>query len=311
MTVVKRLAIVGLGLIGSSVARGARTYGLADAIIAIDRDAGVIERVMALGLAEATSTEASAVAEADLVILCVPVGAIGAVAAEIAPHLKPGAVVSDVGSVKAAVVAAVTPHLSPDNPFVPAHPVAGTEYSGPDSGFATLFSNRWCILTPLEGADAAAVERVQGLWQGLGAIVETMTPEHHDLVLAITSHVPHLIAYNIVGTAADLEEVTQSEVIKFSAGGFRDFTRIAASDPTMWRDIFLTNRDAVLEMLGRFNEDLSALSRAIRWGDGEALHELFTRTRTIRRGIVAMGQETAEPDFGRARNAAAPAAKQS
>jgi len=311
VTVVKRLAIVGLGLIGSSIARGARTYGLADAIIAIDRDAGVIERVMALGLAEATSTEASAVAEADLVILCVPVGAIGAVAAEIAPHLKPGAVVSDVGSVKAAVVAAVTPHLSPDNPFVPAHPVAGTEYSGPDSGFATLFSNRWCILTPPEGADAAAVERVQGLWQGLGAIVETMTPEHHDLVLAITSHVPHLIAYNIVGTAADLEEVTQSEVIKFSAGGFRDFTRIAASDPTMWRDIFLTNRDAVLEMLGRFNEDLSALSRAIRWGDGEALHELFTRTRTIRRGIVAMGQETAEPDFGRARNAAAPAAKQS
>ncbi|MCJ2031558.1 prephenate/arogenate dehydrogenase family protein [Methylobacterium sp. J-043] len=311
MTVVKRLAIVGLGLIGSSIARGARTYGLADAVVAIDRDAGVIERVMALGLAEATSTEASAVAEADLVILCVPVGAIGAVAAEIAPHLKPGAVVSDVGSVKAAVVAAVTPHLSPDNPFVPAHPVAGTEYSGPDSGFATLFSNRWCILTPPEGTDATAVERVQGLWQGLGAIVETMTPEHHDLVLAITSHVPHLIAYNIVGTAADLEEVTQSEVIKFSAGGFRDFTRIAASDPTMWRDIFLTNRDAVLEMLGRFNEDLSALSRAIRWGDGEALHELFTRTRTIRRGIVAMGQETAEPDFGRARNAAAPAAKQS
>jgi len=299
VTVVKRLAIVGLGLIGSSIARGARTYGLADAIIAIDRDAGVIERVMALGLAEATSTEASAVAEADLVILCVPVGAIGAVAAEIAPHLKPGAVVSDVGSVKAAVVAAVTPHLSPDNPFVPAHPVAGTEYSGPDSGFATLFSNRWCILTPPEEADAAAVERVQGLWQGLGAIVETMTPEHHDLVLAITSHVPHLIAYNIVGTAADLEEVTQSEVIKFSAGGFRDFTRIAASDPTMWRDIFLTNRDAVLEMLGRFNEDLSALSRAIRWGDGEALHDLFTRTRAIRRGIVAMGQETAEPDFGR------------
>ncbi|KQO85197.1 MAG: prephenate/arogenate dehydrogenase family protein [Methylobacteriaceae bacterium] len=308
---VERLAIVGLGLIGSSIARGARTYGLAREIVAIDRDAGVIERVKALGLADEASTEASAVAGADLVILCVPVGAIGAVAAEIAPHLKPGAVVSDVGSVKAAVVAAVAPHLSPANPFVPAHPVAGTEYSGPDSGFATLFSNRWCILTPPEGTDPAAVERVQGLWQGLGAIVETMTPEHHDLVLAITSHVPHLIAYNIVGTAADLEEVTQSEVIKFSAGGFRDFTRIAASDPTMWRDIFLTNRDAVLEMLGRFNEDLSALSRAIRWGDGEALHELFTRTRTIRRGIVAMGQETAEPDFGRARNAAAPAAKQS
>ena len=292
---VDRLAIVGLGLIGSS----------------IDRDAGVIERVRALGLADAASTEASAAAGADLVILCVPVGAIGEVAAQIAPHLKPGAVVSDVGSVKAAVVAAVAPHLSANNPFVPAHPVAGTEYSGPDSGFATLFSNRWCILTPPDGTDPAAVERVQALWQGLGAIVETMTPEHHDLVLAITSHVPHLIAYNIVGTAADLEEVTQSEVIKFSAGGFRDFTRIAASDPTMWRDIFLTNRDAVLEMLGRFNEDLSALSRAIRWGDGEALHDLFTRTRAIRRGIVAMGQETAEPDFGRARNATAPADPQS
>ena len=279
--------------------------------MAIDRDAGVIERVRALGLADAASTEASAAAGADLVILCVPVGAIGEVAAQIAPHLKPGAVVSDVGSVKAAVVAAVAPHLSANNPFVPAHPVAGTEYSGPDSGFATLFSNRWCILTPPDGTDPAAVERVQALWQGLGAIVETMTPEHHDLVLAITSHVPHLIAYNIVGTAADLEEVTQSEVIKFSAGGFRDFTRIAASDPTMWRDIFLTNRDAVLEMLGRFNEDLSALSRAIRWGDGEALHDLFTRTRAIRRGIVAMGQETAEPDFGRARNATAPADPQS
>ncbi|MFY9290325.1 MAG: prephenate/arogenate dehydrogenase family protein [Methylorubrum rhodinum] len=306
---VERLAIVGLGLIGSSIARGARTYGLAQSIVAIDRDPQVIERVTALGLADwATTDAAEGVRGADLVILCVPVGALGAVAEQIAPYLKPGAVVSDVGSVKAAVVAAVTPHLAEANVFVPAHPVAGTEYSGPDSGFATLFSNRWCILTPPDGADEAAVERVRALWQGLGAIVETMTPEHHDLVLAITSHVPHLIAYNIVGTAADLEEVTQSEVVKFSAGGFRDFTRIAASDPTMWRDIFLTNRDAVLEMLGRFNEDLSALSRAIRWGDGEALHELFTRTRAIRRGIVAMGQETAEADFGRARGAAPPAA---
>ncbi|SFL39930.1 prephenate/arogenate dehydrogenase family protein [Methylorubrum salsuginis] len=302
---VERLAIVGLGLIGSSIARGARTYGLANTIVAIDRDPGVIERVRALGLANLATTDAAeGVRGADLVILCVPVGAIGTVAEAIAPHLKPGAVVSDVGSVKAAVVAAVSPHLAETNVFVPAHPVAGTEYSGPDSGFSTLFSNRWCILTPPEAADEAAVERVRALWQGLGAIVETMSPEHHDLVLAITSHVPHLIAYNIVGTAADLEEVTQSEVIKFSAGGFRDFTRIAASDPTMWRDIFLTNREAVLEMLGRFNEDLSALSRAIRWGDGEALHELFTRTRAIRRGIVAMGQETAEADFGRARNAA-------
>jgi len=302
-----RLAVVGLGLIGSSIARGARTYGLAGTVVAIDRDAGVLERVRALGLADlATDDLALGVGGADLVILCVPVGAIGAVAAELGPHLKPGAILSDVGSVKAAVVGAVAPHLAPANPFVPAHPVAGTEYSGPDSGFATLFANRWCILTPPEGTDAAAVERVQAFWQGLGAIVETMSPEHHDLVLAITSHVPHLIAYNIVGTAADLEAVTESEVIKFSAGGFRDFTRIAASDPTMWRDIFLTNREAVLEMLGRFNEDLSALARAIRWGDGDALHALFTRTRAIRRGIVAMGQETAEADFGRGRDGPRP-----
>ncbi|MFC6048504.1 prephenate/arogenate dehydrogenase family protein, partial [Methylobacterium hispanicum] len=213
--------------------------------------------------------------------------------------LAPGAILSDVGSVKGSVVAAVAPHLPEGVAFVPGHPVAGTEYSGPDAGFSTLFQNRWCILTPPEGTDEAPVARVRAFWEGLGAIVETMSPEHHDLVLAITSHVPHLIAYNIVGTAADLEEVTQSEVIKFSAGGFRDFTRIAASDPTMWRDVFLTNKDAVLEMLGRFNEDLAALARAIRWGDGEALHALFTRTRAIRRGIVAMGQETAEPDFGR------------
>ena len=296
------LAIVGLGLIGSSIARGARRYGLAGTIVAIDRDAAVQARVRELGLADRVTGDAAAgVAQADLVILCVPVGAVGAVAAEMAGALRPGAVVSDVGSVKAAVVAAVTPHLPPGVAFVPGHPVAGTEYSGPDAGFSTLFQGRWCILTPPEDADAAAVGRVRALWEGLGAIVETMTPEHHDLVLAITSHVPHLIAYNIVGTAADLEAVTQSEVIKFSAGGFRDFTRIAASDPTMWRDVFLTNKDAVLEMLGRFNEDLSALARAIRWGDGDALHDLFTRTRAIRRGIVAMGQETAEADFGRAR----------
>ncbi|MGU3536544.1 prephenate/arogenate dehydrogenase family protein [Methylobacterium sp. A54F] len=304
-----RLAIIGLGLIGSSIARGARQYGLCDTIVAIDRDPGVRERVAALRLADHVTGEAGeGVAEADLVILCVPVGAAGGVAAEIRGRMKPGAILSDVGSVKAAVVAAVAPHLGEGVAFVPAHPVAGTEYSGPDSGFSTLFSGRWCILTPPEGTEAAAVEQVRDFWAGLGAIVETMSPEHHDLVLAITSHVPHLIAYNIVGTAADLEAVTQSEVIKFSAGGFRDFTRIAASDPTMWRDIFLTNKDAVLEMLGRFNEDLSALARAIRWGDGEALHDLFTRTRAIRRGIVALGQETAEPDFGRARPAAEPKA---
>ncbi|MCJ2034845.1 prephenate/arogenate dehydrogenase family protein [Methylobacterium sp. J-068] len=296
------LAIVGLGLIGSSIARGARQFGLARRIVAIDGDASVLERVRALGLADlATDDLGAGAAGADLVILCVPVGAVGAVAATLGPALKPGAIVSDVGSVKAAVVAAVAPHLPEGVHFVPAHPVAGTEYSGPDAGFSTLFSGRWCILTPAEDADAQATARVTRFWEGLRAIVETMTPEHHDLVLAITSHVPHLIAYNIVGTAADLEAVTQSEVIKFSAGGFRDFTRIAASDPTMWRDVFLTNKDAVLEMLGRFNEDLAALARAIRWGDGDALHDLFTRTRAIRRGIVAMGQETAEADFGRAR----------
>ncbi|MCJ2104242.1 prephenate/arogenate dehydrogenase family protein [Methylobacterium sp. E-041] len=298
------LAIVGLGLIGSSIARGARRYGLAERIVAIDADAAVRARVLDLGIADDVTGDAAAgAAQADLVILCVPVGAIGPVAATMAPHLKPGAVVSDVGSVKASVVAAVTPHLPDGIVFVPGHPVAGTEYSGPDAGFSTLFSGRWCILTPPEDAPEAAVARVRALWQGLGAVVETMTPEHHDLVLAITSHVPHLIAYNIVGTAADLEQVTQSEVMKFSAGGFRDFTRIASSDPTMWRDIFLSNREAVLEMLGRFSEDLSVLTRAIRYGDGVALHDLFTRTRAIRRGIVAQGQETAEADFGRARAA--------
>ena len=199
------------------------------------------------------------------------------------------------------MVAQVQPHLPPGVHFVPAHPVAGTEHSGPDSGFATLFHNRWCILTPPDGADEEAVAKVREFWAAMGANVEVMTPQHHDLVLAITSHVPHLIAYNIVGTAADLEAVTQGEVIKFSAGGFRDFTRIAASDPTMWRDVFLNNKEAVLEMLGRFNEDLASLQRAIRWGDGEALHGLFTRTRAIRRGIISVGQETPEPDFGRRR----------
>jgi cyclohexadieny/prephenate dehydrogenase len=221
------------------------------------------------------------------------------VAQEIAPHLKPGAVISDVGSVKGAVVRDMAPHLPASVHFVPAHPVAGTEHSGPDSGFAELFINRWCILTPPEATDTAAVEKLRAFWSAIGARVETMTPEHHDLVLAITSHLPHLIAYTIVGTADELGEVTSSEVMKFSAGGFRDFTRIAASDPTMWRDVFLSNKDAVLEMLGTFNEDLSKLTRAMRRGDGEALFEHFTRTRAIRRGIVEIGQDSAAPDFGR------------
>ncbi|MGH6851309.1 MAG: prephenate/arogenate dehydrogenase family protein, partial [Methylocella sp.] len=225
--------------------------------------------------------------------------AMGAIAREIGPRLVPGAIVSDVGSVKASIIKAVAPHLPAIVHFVPSHPVAGTEQSGPDAGFSTLFLNRWTILTPPEGTNPKAVATLASFWTGAGAHVEIMQPAHHDLVLAITSHVPHLIAYNIVGTAADLEEVTRSEVIKFSAGGFRDFTRIAASDPTMWRDIFLNNKEAVLEMLGRFNEDLRALQRMIRNGDAEALFDLFTRTRAIRRGIIEQGQETAAPDFGR------------
>ncbi|MFL5323829.1 MAG: prephenate/arogenate dehydrogenase family protein [Microvirga sp.] len=298
----ERLALVGFGLIGSSIARAARRLNLAGAIVAVDADAAVLARVRALGLAdEATSDPARGAGGADHVILCVPIGAYEAVTKAMRDALEPGAIVSDVGSVKGAVVSQVQPHLPPGVHFVPAHPVAGTEHSGPDSGFATLFHNRWCILTPPDGADEEAVTKVREFWAAMGANVEVMTAQHHDLVLAITSHVPHLIAYNIVGTAADLEAVTQGEVIKFSAGGFRDFTRIAASDPTMWRDVFLNNKEAVLEMLGRFNEDLASLQRAIRWGDGEALHGLFTRTRAIRRGIISVGQETPEPDFGRRR----------
>lgn len=292
-----RLAIIGVGLIGSSLARAARELNLAGTIVAGDRDEAVCARVREIGLADETYADAAdAVRDADHVILCTPVGAAGAIAAAIAPHLKPGAIVSDVGSVKGSVVAQIAPHLPAGVHFVPAHPVAGTENSGPDAGFASLFLNRWCILTPPEGTSPEAVATVRLYWEAMGAIVEIMSAEHHDLVLAVTSHLPHLIAYNIVGTANDLETVTQSEVIKFSAGGFRDFTRIAASDPTMWRDVFLHNKDAVLEMLGRFNEDLAALARAIRWGDGEALHEHFTRTRAIRRGIVAIGQDKPETE---------------
>jgi cyclohexadieny/prephenate dehydrogenase len=298
--VFQRLAVIGIGLIGSSVVRAAREFGLAGAIVAYDAAPAAQARVKALGIAdEVAVSAAAAVAGCDGVIVAVPPGACGGVAAEIGPALQPGAIVSDVSSVKTAVVAAMRKELPDGVHFVPAHPVAGTEESGPDSGFAALFTGRWCILTPPPGTDAGAVERMAAFWRGAGSNVEIMAPEHHDLVLAITSHVPHLIAYNIVGTAADLEQVTQSEVIKFSAGGFRDFTRIAASDPTMWRDVFLLNRDAVLEMLGRFVEDLTALQRSIRWGDGDQLFELFTRTRAIRRGIIAEGQDAPSPDFGR------------
>jgi cyclohexadieny/prephenate dehydrogenase len=295
-----RIALIGFGLIGGSIARAAKEQGLAKEIVTTEPSAKTRARVMELGIADrVVETNAEAADGADLVILCIPVGACGAVAAEIAGHLKPGAIVSDVGSVKGAVVRDMAPHLPAGVHFVPAHPVAGTEHSGPDSGFAELFINRWCILTPPEGTDPNAVEKLRAFWAGIGAKVEIMTPEHHDMVLAITSHLPHLIAYTIVGTADELEGVTQSEVLKFSAGGFRDFTRIAASDPIMWRDVFLTNKDAVLEMLGTFNEDLAKLTRAIRRGDGEALFEHFTRTRAIRRGIVEIGQDSAAPDFGR------------
>ena len=296
----KRIALIGFGLIGGSIARAARAQGLAGEIVTTARSAKTRARVTELGIVDAVlETNAEAVKGADLVILCIPVGACGAVAAEIAPFLEPGAIVSDVGSVKGAIARDMGPHIPKGVHFVPAHPVAGTEHSGPDAGFAELFINRWCILTPPEGADPAAVEKLRAFWAGLGARVEIMTPDHHDLVLAITSHLPHLIAYTIVGTADELEEVTSSEVIKFSAGGFRDFTRIAASDPTMWRDVFLTNKEAVLEMLGTFNEDLAKLTRAIRRNDGEALFEHFNRTRAIRRGIVEIGQDSAAPDFGR------------
>jgi cyclohexadieny/prephenate dehydrogenase len=295
-----RIALIGLGLIGSSVAHATRRGKLAGHIAGYEPDAAVLERARKVGFADSLHASlADAVGGADLVVLAAPVGAFEALAKEMAPHLGPGAIVSDVGSVKMAVVRDVGPHIPQGVHLVPAHPISGTEKSGPEAGFAELFDGRWCILTPPPGTDAHAIDAMTQFWRGLGSDVEVMEPKHHDLVLAITSHVPHLIAYNIVGTAADLETVTEGEVIKFSAGGFRDFTRIAASDPTMWRDVFLNNREAVLEMLGRFNEDLSALQRAIRWGDGDALFNLFTRTRAIRREIVDAGQDTPAPNFGR------------
>lgn len=295
-----RVALIGIGLIGSSLAHVMRKNGLAREITGFARSEATRAKAVELGLVDHIfPTAAEAVKDADLVILCSPVGTYGPLAEEIGPALKAGAILTDVGSVKGAVVKDVAPHVPPGVNFIPGHPIAGTEQSGPESGFAELFVNRWCIITPLPDSDPKAVERLADFWRACGSNVEVMTPEHHDLVLAITSHLPHLIAYNIVSTAADLEEVTSSEVIKYSAGGFRDFTRIAASDPTMWRDVFLNNRDAVLEMLGRFSEDLSALQRAIRWGDGDTLFDVFTRSRQVRRSIIAAGQDTAAPDFGR------------
>jgi cyclohexadieny/prephenate dehydrogenase len=295
-----RITIIGLGHIGSSIARAVKQLGLASELVVTDAGPAIRKRAAEIGLGHRVAdSNADAVKDSDLVIVCVPVGACGKVAADIAPHLKAGAIVSDVASVKGPVSREMASHLPNNVHFVPAHPVAGTEDSGPDSGFAELFINRWCILTPLPDTDAAAVEKLATLWRTIGANVETMTPDHHDLVLAVTSHLPHLIAYTIVGTADELENVTEAEILKFSAGGFRDFTRIAASDPTMWRDIFLANKDAVLDMLGTFQEDLSKLTRAIRRGDGEALFEHFTRTRAIRRGIVNLGQDSAGANFGR------------
>jgi cyclohexadieny/prephenate dehydrogenase len=296
----ERVALIGLGLIGSSLSHVIRREGLAASIAGYARSEATRKKAKELGLVNSVhESAAEAVRGADLVILCVPIGANGAIAAEIAPALKAGAILTDVGSVKSAVVRDIAPHVPAGVHFVPGHPIAGTEQSGPESGFAELFEGRWCILTPDEAADPAAVEKLKAFWQACGSHVDIMAADHHDLVLAITSHLPHLIAYNTVLTAADLETVTDSEVIKYSAGGFRDFTRIAASDPVMWRDVFLNNRDAVLEMLGRFSEDLSVLQKAIRWGDGETLFNLFTRSREIRRGIIAAGQDTAAPDFGR------------
>ena len=295
-----RVALIGIGLIGSSLAHAMRKHKLAGEITGYARSEATRAKAMEISLVDIVfPTAAETVKDADLVILCSPVGTYCELAREIGPRLSPGAILTDVGSVKGAVVRDVLPHVPRDVNFIPGHPIAGTEQSGPESGFAELFINRWCILTPLPDSDTGAVERLADFWRACGSNVEVMTPEHHDLVLAITSHLPHLIAYNIVSTAADLEEVTSSEVIKYSAGGFRDFTRIAASDPTMWRDVFLNNKDAVLEMLGRFSEDLSALQRAIRWGDGDMLFDVFARSRQIRRGIIEAGQDTASPDFGR------------
>ncbi|MEL7164684.1 MAG: prephenate/arogenate dehydrogenase family protein [Pseudomonadota bacterium] len=295
-----RVALIGLGLIASSMFWAMKRAGLAGEVAGYARSAATRDTARRIGLCDQVcDSVAEAVTGADLVVLCVPVGAMASVAREMAPHLAPGATISDVGSVKREVIDSVGPHLPDNVHFVPAHPVAGTEHSGPESGFAELFDNRWCLIVPAEGSDPEAVARVRALWEGMRSNVEEMEPDHHDLVLAVTSHAPHLIAYTMVGVADDLRRVTDSEVIKYSAAGFRDFTRIAASDPTMWRDVFLTNKDATLEILGRFTEELFALQRAIRTGDGDQLFDYFTRTRAIRRGIIEAGQDTDAPDFGR------------
>ncbi|SEO78376.1 prephenate dehydrogenase [Salinihabitans flavidus] len=295
-----RVALIGLGLIASSMFWAIKRAGLAGEVTGYARSRATRDTARRIGLCDRVCESAAEAAEgADLVVLCVPVGVMGGVAEEIAPMLRPGATLTDVGSVKRNVIEQVAPHVPEGVHFIPAHPLAGTEHSGPESGFAELFENRWCLLVPVHGSDPEAVARLRAFWEGMGAHAEEMDPDHHDLVLAVTSHAPHLIAYTMVGVADDLRRVTDSEVIKYSAAGFRDFTRIAASDPTMWRDVFLTNKDATLEILGRFTEELFALQRAIRTGDGEQLFDYFTRTRAIRRGIIEAGQDTDAPDFGR------------
>jgi len=295
-----KIALVGIGLIGSSLARVIAREGLAGHVAISTRSAATLARAEELKLGDSYTTDAAeAVRDADLVIVSVPVGSSGAVAKEIASALKPGAIVTDVGSTKRSVIDQMAPHMPAGVHFIPGHPLAGTEKSGPDSGFAELFENRWCIFTPPPGTDPAALEKLAAFWRACGSNIDVMDADHHDRVLAIVSHLPHIIAYNIVGTASDLEEVAEGEVIKYAASGFRDFTRLAASDPTMWRDVCLHNKDAILEMLARFSEDLAYLQRAIRWGDGDKLFDLFTRTRAVRRSIIDAGQEVDVPDFGR------------
>ncbi len=296
----EHVALIGLGLIASSISHAMRRAGMTARITGTARSATTRGKARKLGICDQVfDTAAEAVRGADLVILAVPVGAMNSVAREIAPALAQGAIVSDVGSVKRAVIEAVKPALPEHARFIPAHPLAGTEQSGPEAGFSSLYDNRWCILTPEADSDPEAVAKLRAFWTALGANVDEMDPDHHDLVLAVTSHVPHLIAYTMVGVADDLGRVTESEVVNYSAAGFRDFTRIAASDPTMWRDVFLNNKDATLEILGRFTEELFALQRAIRTDDGDQLHDYFTRTRAIRRGIIEAGQDTDAPNFGR------------
>jgi cyclohexadieny/prephenate dehydrogenase len=299
----EKIAVLGLGLIGSSICHGVKARGLAKTVVGHAKSAETRKVALDIGLvSQVFENPADAVKDADLVILCAPVGVCAALTKAVGPHLKVGAILTDVGSVKGAIVRDCGPHVPKGVHFIPGHPVAGTEQSGPRSGFAELFHGRWCILTPIPNTDAEALAKLTRFWEALGSMVDVMEVGHHDLVLAITSHLPHLIAYTTVATADDLQSVTNSEVIKYSASGFRDFTRIAASDPTMWRDVFLNNKEAVLEMLGRFSEELAVLQRAVRWGDGDTLFNLFTRAREVRRGIIAAGQDTAAADFGRGRS---------